>query len=66
MFALTTITHDGVRYLRGDALPDMPAGQLDALLAAGVVADAAPGDEPPPPQVRMIRRRPWLSDHRGP
>ena len=57
MFALTTITMTACATCMATPCPTCRPASL-TLLAAGVVADAAPGDEPPPPQVRMIRRRP--------
>lgn len=40
LVALVPITHDGVAYAPGDALPDMEQISADALLAAGAAKAA--------------------------
>ena len=38
--AVEPISHDGVQYAPGEALPEMPADQAQALLASGAAKTA--------------------------
>lgn len=44
--ATRTIKHNGKTYQSGDALPDMPAAQRQALIDAGAL-EQRPDPEPP-------------------